>query len=75
MIGLLAVIMLGTGNGSSPALPVMPNTSVGCDPCNGVRTQAQMPNPPQMLCTSSSAGDGGLLGCSAPPVTGPSWTS
>lgn len=76
MITLLASFMLGgwTGTWTPAQPPVQPNSSVGCDPCKGVRTPAQMPNPPQLVCTPAADGNSATLGCGAPPVTGPSWT-
>jgi hypothetical protein len=75
MITLLASFLLGgwTGPLTLPMPPVQPNSAVACDPCKGVRTSPPIPNPPQLQCAATTAGDSATLGCSAPPVTGPAW--
>jgi hypothetical protein len=76
---ILASAILGGWTGGplaqqSFAPPTQPNSAVGCDPCKGVRTPPSLPNNPQLVCSAATAGDSGVLGCSAPPVTGPGWT-
>lgn len=75
MITLLASFLLGgwTGPLALPPPPFQPNSAVGCDPCKGVRTAPPIQNPPQLVCTPTTAGDSAILGCSSPPVTGPAW--
>jgi hypothetical protein len=80
MITLLASFLLGGWTGTLalpppplalPPPPFQPNSAVGCDPCKGVRTAPPIQNPPQLVCTPTTAGDSAILGCSSPPITGP----
>ena len=74
---LASAILGGWTGGPLPqqsAPPTQPNSAVGCDPCKGVRTPPSLPNNPQLVCSAATAGDSGVLGCSAPPVYGPGWT-